>query len=217
MTDGLTDARTGFDQSRAKMQTRIATLERQRRSAPGAEVAELDRDLAEAREDVAELDRFHRGITARKTSDRTDATAGWFQRNFDYARANPALVAYKVQSSAYKYSWALILLSVPLVALLFLWRRGFNLYDHAIFATYSIGFMSLLVIVLEFWLALDLPEVGFYLLLLVVPPVHMFAQLRGAYSLRWFSAAWRTVMLCFFAFWTLVFFVVSLFAMGVSH
>ena len=34
----------------------------------------------------------------------------------------------------------------------------------------------------------------------LVPPVHMYRQLRGAYPLRWFSALWRTIFLVWFAF-----------------
>ena len=73
---------------------------------------------------------------------------GWarLDRGIDQAAANPALAIYKLQSSAYKYSWLLIPLSTPFVALLFLWRRRYTLYDHAIFVTYSIAFMMMLSI-----------------------------------------------------------------------
>lgn len=43
---------------------------------------------------------------------------------------------------------------------------------------------------------------------LVIPPVHMFAQLRGAYELRKRAAAWRTVALLAFAFTVLLAFIV---------
>lgn len=109
--------------------------------------------------------------------------------------ANPGLMLYKLQSSAYKYSWALIPISIPLVALLFLWRRQYKLYDHAIFVTYSLSFMMFLVVVLSLCLTINAPYWIFATLLLVAPPVHMFAQLRGAYSLRKRSALWRTIVL----------------------
>ncbi|WP_404366494.1 DUF3667 domain-containing protein [Sphingomonas sp. MMS24-J45] len=109
--------------------------------------------------------------------------------------ANPGLMLYKLQSSAYKYSWALIPISIPLVALLFLWRRQFKLYDHAIFVTYSLSFMMFLVVILSLCLTIDAPYWIFATLLLLAPPVHMFAQLRGAYSLRKRSALWRTLAL----------------------
>ena len=62
------------------------------------------------------------------------------------AKENPALLAYKLQTNAYKFSWALIPISVPFVWLLFLHRRRYRrykAYDHIVFVTYSIAFMSL--------------------------------------------------------------------------
>ena len=50
-----------------------------------------------------------------------------------------------MQSNAYKYSWLLIPLSVPFVWLLFP-CAGFALYDHTVFVTYSISFMSLFLL-----------------------------------------------------------------------
>ena len=60
------------------------------------------------------------------------------------AAENPALLVYKLQTSAYKFSWALIphlgavrLAAVPVAA-----RSGYRLYDHTVFVTYSIAFMT---------------------------------------------------------------------------
>ena len=53
------------------------------------------------------------------------------------ATANPDLAIFKVQSSAYKYSWLLIPLSVPFVWLLFPFNRRFHLYDHTVFVRSS--------------------------------------------------------------------------------
>jgi hypothetical protein len=116
-------------------------------------------------------------------------------RGIAKANANPSLTIYKLQTSAYKYSWGLIPLSVPFVALLFLGRRKHHLYDHAIFVTYSIAFMMLLTIVLMLGGLAGLPSDWIAIAACTVPPVHMFAQLRGAYELRRRSAAWRTVLL----------------------
>ncbi|WP_174285072.1 DUF3667 domain-containing protein [Sphingomonas bacterium] len=131
---------------------------------------------------------------------------GWarLDEGIGQAAANPALAIYKLQSSAYKYSWTLIPLSTPFVALLFLWRRRFTLYDHAIFVTYSIAFMMMLMIVLTIAGAIGVDSAWIGLAATVVPPVHMFVQLRGAYSLGKTSAAWRTVVLLTFSFTVLL-------------
>ena len=116
------------------------------------------------------------------------------------ANANPGLALYKMQSSAYKYSWGLIPISVPFVALLFLWRRRFQLYDHAIFVTYSLAFMMLLVVALTVAGLIGLPTGLIIAAALGAPPVHMFFQLRGAYQLRKRSALWRAILLTSFSF-----------------
>jgi hypothetical protein len=144
---------------------------------------------------------------------------GWqmFDKGIAKARANPGLALYKLQSSAYKFSWALIPISVPFVALMFLWRRRFHLYDHAIFVTYSLAFMMLFVVALTLAGNIGLSTGLIVLAALTVPPVHMFAQLRGAYSLRKRSALWRTIALMIFSFIALNAFAVLLLVMGLME
>ena len=143
---------------------------------------------------------------------------GWARLDEGIARANanPALVVYKLQSSAYKYSWALIPLSVPFVALLFLFRRRYALYDHAIFVTYSIAFMMLLVIVLTLAGAAGVSGAWIVFPALIVPPTHMFVQLRGAYALSRWGAAWRTTALTLFAFAVLLGWLILLLLHGLT-
>lgn len=112
-------------------------------------------------------------------------------------RENPGLAIYKLQSNAYKYSWALIPISVPFVWLLFPFSRRYHLYDHTVFVTYSLCFMTLLTVLLVLLGAIDAP--GIVVAALLVPPWHMYRQLRGAYALRRRSAIWRTGALLFIA------------------
>lgn len=146
----------------------------------------------------------------------TDAKTGWdrLDRGIKKANENPDLALYKLQSAAYKYSWALIPISVPFVALLFLWRRKYKMYDHAIFVTYSISFMMLLITVITALAMAGAPRWTYEYLFAFGPPIHIFAQLRGTYALRWFSALWRTVALLIFANITLVLFAMLLLGLG---
>jgi hypothetical protein len=108
--------------------------------------------------------------------------------------SNPDLLFYQLKSTAYKYSFMLIPISLPFLWLMFAWRRGVRMYDHAIFSLYSISFMSLLFTLLALISAAGLPSVvapG----IMLVPPVHMFMQLRETYALSIFSALWRTLAL----------------------
>ncbi|MBS0479705.1 MAG: DUF3667 domain-containing protein [Proteobacteria bacterium] len=147
------------------------------------------------------------------------AKTGWsrLDHGIQKANENPELALYKLQSSAYKYSWALIPISVPFVALLFLWRRRFKLYDHAIFVTYSLSFMMLLVTIVTLLMMINAPGWSFGLLIAFAPPVHIFAQLRGTYALRWFSALWRTIALLIFGNITLTLFFLLLLGMGLME
>lgn len=106
---------------------------------------------------------------------------------------NPALTLYKLESHAYKYSWLLIPISVPLVWLLFPFSRRFAIYDHTVFVTYSLCFMTLLVVAIALGGKLGLGSGTSWLLL--APPVHMFMQLRGAYQCSALGAALRTFAL----------------------
>ena len=210
----------------AKARTALGVVEAQRAAATrdqaysGPPVAELDQHAAALRTTLRALDiatTIKRGGSQEPIIDLGFKT-GWARLDHGIAKANanPGLMIYKLQSSAYKYSWGLIPLSVPFVALLFLWRRRHALYDHAIFVTYSIAFMMLLTIVLIVAHVVGVPDPTLRLAALVVPPVHMFAQLRGAYELRKRAAAWRTVALLTFAFTVLVAFIVLLLLHGLT-
>lgn len=129
---------------------------------------------------------------------------------------NPDLVLYKLQSKAYKLSFLLVPLSLPWLWLVFCWKRGIHLYDHAVFALYSISFMSLLFILGSVALTLDVTNGTFWFcLIFVAPVVHMYAQLKGAYRLGWFGATWRTAFLGVSAIITLSVYAVLMIALGV--
>ncbi|NML59938.1 DUF3667 domain-containing protein [Massilia sp. RP-1-19] len=111
-----------------------------------------------------------------------------------HATRNPALAIYKLKNTAYKFSFLLVPISLPFLWLMFFWRRGVTMYDHAVFSLYSLSFMSLLFAVLFVLKFAGLSGVVQFMLV-TVPPLHMFLQLRGAYGLTKRQALWRTVVL----------------------
>lgn len=132
------------------------------------------------------------------------------------AAKDPKLLLYKMQSNAYKFSWALIPISIPFVWLLFMFRRQFKPYDHAIFVTYSLSFISLLLVTLSILGKLG-PLGGLRgPLFVLAPPAHMFFQLRGAYQVGILAAAWRTIALLGIAFVVLTLFGIILLTLGVT-
>ncbi|WP_439546680.1 DUF3667 domain-containing protein [Sandarakinorhabdus sp.] len=131
------------------------------------------------------------------------------------ALKNPKLLLYKLQTKAYKLSFLLVPLSLPWLWLAFFWRRGIGMYDHAIFALYSISFISLLFVVGSLALTVGITSGSFWGLLLLAPAVHMLFQLRGAYAIGWWGAAWRTAYLSVAAMLTLSAYLVILIILGV--
>ena len=129
---------------------------------------------------------------------------------------NPALLAYKLKTAGYKYSWALIPLSVPFLWLLFFWRRDIHAYDHAIFITYSISFMMLFVVLLSLASTLGVSAAIWGTALAVIPPLHLYKQLRGAYGLSRYGAWVRLFLLSVMIFFVLVMFGILLLALGMS-
>lgn len=125
----------------------------------------------------------------------TDINIGWpaLQKRLEHGakelKDNPSLAFYKIKIASYKYSWALIPLSVPFMWLLFFWRRDIHLYDHAIFITYSISFMMMFLIVLTLAAAFGVSGAIWGTALGIVPPLHLYKQLRHAYGLSR-SGAW---------------------------
>ena len=146
-----------------------------------------------------------------------DRLNNWLNDSYRKAKRNPQLLIYKLQTNAYKFSWLLIPISIPLVGLLFLHRRRyreFTAYDHTVFVTYSLAFVSLLAIIGSVAVSL-----GFNLLmiaLLLFIPVHMFRQLKGAYELSTASALWRTVALTLFSWIALSLFGLAILTLGIS-
>ncbi|WP_121115937.1 DUF3667 domain-containing protein [Croceibacterium ferulae] len=170
-----------------------------------AEVPDDDPTRAALQDRLAELDAALNVLgRAQSNADPTEQLenihTGWtrLDHGIEKARKNPGLALYKLQSNSYKFSWLLIPLSLPFVALLFAWRRRFGLYDHAVFVTYSLSFMSLLFVVLTILGFAGVPLTWLLLAGTVLPIWHMATQLRHAYGLSRGSALWRTVVLTFF-------------------
>jgi len=152
----------------------------------------------------------YRGMTI----DRTETGVALIDGLVDKWRANPSLMAYKLQTNSYKFSWLLIPLSIPFVWLLFAWKRRFKAYDHAIFVTYSLSFMTLFAIALTL---LGLAGIGggaIFMAFVLLAPIHIYKQLRGTYELSRFSASWRLFVLLIFIQVILVIFLQILVLVG---
>ena len=139
-----------------------------------------------------------------------------FDEKIRHKLENPELAWYKIQNAAYKFSWLLIPISIPFVALLFIWKRGVTWFDHAVFVLYSLSFVSFAVILIVLATRF-LPEAASGPIprgLAFLIPVHMVFQLKGGYALGWWSTLWRSVFLWFFALFCLVLFLAAIVLLG---
>lgn len=225
VVSGMMQARTKLAEEKARAQREAATLEgrvAKARANPGDDptrLARLEKRLATARAAVADLAKAESILPTPTTFDVAGApppTAdNWLDAKWRHAKDNPELLLYKVKTSAYKYSWALIPISLPFIWLLFPLRRDVGMYDHAVFATYSLTFMSLLAIVLAVLAATIVPAWLCWTAAAVLPPLHLYKQLKGTYGLGRRGAVWRLGWLLFFASFTLVFFAMLLAGLSV--
>lgn len=119
------------------------------------------------------------------------------------ADKNRQLTLYKMKKNAASLAFLLIPISLPFLWLLFAFRRQFVMFDHAVFSLYSLSFMSVFLSVLALLTKIDFTGTA-GLLLMFIPPIHMFTQLRHAYQLSVFEAIWRTIALLFIALASLI-------------
>lgn len=164
----------------------------------------LDQDIVgldTARSLVGGKKDFEEGLSDALKADKVNIHTGnaTLDQRLKKAAGNPKLFLYKLQSSAYKYSWMLIPISLPFIWLLFAFRRDVGPYDHAIFAIYSLSAMTLGIVGLSVLRAIGVPGGAITTVFVLGPPLHIYKQLRGAYRIGRFGAAWRTVALLFSA------------------
>ena len=210
--DGGKDFKDGLRTEIAEDKAALAKLEAQRKAdlAAKKDVAELDRKIANRKEDIESNERMLSGRPV-VDADLDEDTPGWVRPFIENATENPEMTSLKVQDAASKYSWLLIPLSVPFMWLLFPLRRR-HTYDHTVFVTYSLSFMMMLVVVGGLLIAAGLPTLAS--LLFFVPPFHMYRQLKQAYGLGRFSAIMRTMALLTFAFIAASLFLAATVAIG---
>ncbi|NBW74686.1 MAG: DUF3667 domain-containing protein [Sphingomonadaceae bacterium] len=202
---GIGEAEQQAVQSLATAEARLAEA----KAGKGGDIARLEKEVDGARNAVAMIraakdGELPRQIASADTQAEKSVTEA-INRAWQHARENPELTIYKLQTSAYKYSWLLIPLSVPFMWLLFPFSRRFRLYDHTVFVTYSLSFMLLLLAAMS---ALTVwGGAGFVVgALFFYAPFHMYRQLRDTYGLARFGAWWRTWFLSLAALLVLVMF-----------
>lgn len=205
---------SGLKAEIASEQLKLANIEKQRAAAAasGKDLAGLDRQIANRRENIAQMEKVLSGEVFTVDAEDEEAPA-WARPLVKQATENPELLTANIQDAASKYSWLLIPLSVPFLWLLFPLRRR-KMYDHTVFVTYSLSFMMMLVIAGGLLVYAGMTALASFLFF--VPPFHMYRQLKGAYQLGRWSALIRTFALVTFAFIAAALFLVAAVAIGTA-
>jgi len=120
------------------------------------------------------------------------------EKKVRHALKTPELTLYKIKSNASKLSFLLMPISLPFLWLMFIFKRRYGMFDHAVFSLYSLSFMALLSIVAAIVNTFSFSMTAL-LLFIFVPPIHIFRQLRGAYELGVYASLWRTFALLLIA------------------
>jgi len=183
-----------------------------------AKLERLQKDAIEGRKDGLASGSWQAQVADIASSVGTDGQTNGLTKTVAKKLKNPDLALYKLQQTIYKFAFLLVPLSIPFVALMFLWKRGFTLYDHGVFVLYSLTFMSLLLMAVVL-VATTLKGAGAAAATIaaLIVPAHMFAQLKGAYSLKVFSTLWRTVALLIFCEIAATLFIVAIIYLGLGH
>jgi hypothetical protein len=178
-------------------QQKLAQLNAARTAAEkaGQPTAKFNEQIGDLKDEIKALETVRSGGNALQVD--KSGMPDWLQGVVAEGAKNPELVVYKLKTNAYKFSWLIIPLSVPFVWLLFPFSRRFRPYDHTVFVTYSLCFMTLLVVAGVLFGAVGLASIAGLLWLL--PPFHMYRQLKGAYGLSTGGALWRASLLTIFA------------------
>jgi hypothetical protein len=212
---------------------RVSRLERELSVVAAAERTEKQAELDEARAELAKTKDELRGmdeavklgvpdgdwkaqVSERAKQGGLNVNIGDDKLNKKIAEKleNPELAIYKLQQTFYKFSFLLVPISIPFVALLFLWKRGFTLYDHGVFVLYSLTFMTVLITTAAVSARFDVLAGLIMGAIPFVAPAHMYFQLKGAYGLSWFSALWRTFLLLVFCLITVLLFFLAIIWLG---
>lgn len=125
---------------------------------------------------------------------------------------NPDYYGYKIETLLYKLSFIVVPISMGILWLLMLFKRGYSLYDHGVVALYGTGFFALLLTAAA---ALSGPVAGvFTSAMILYVSGHAVWHLKEAYGLSWLGAVIRGLLLGLLSMIGFGFFVLGVFTLG---
>jgi hypothetical protein len=104
--------------------------------------------------------------------------ADWLKARIGLAITHPDRLMAAMSDHAHDFAFLMLPISAFILALIFVFRRRFVLFDHFVFSMHSLAFQGLLIstVILGRFLS---PAFGF---LLFAAPIHLYAHMRGTYD-----------------------------------
>jgi len=118
----------------------------------------------------------------------------WLRPRLNYVINHQQEFASAVESWFHRIAVMFLPVATLLLSLLFVFRRRFFIFDHAIFSMHSLSFMGLLF-TFGALMGMVPPLRGFVGLLNLVAPTHLFFHMRGVYGVSVIGALLRMLVL----------------------
>jgi hypothetical protein len=117
----------------------------------------------------------------------------WMREHLGRAVDHPDQFASAMAAWAHDFAFLMLPLSGLLLAMIFMFRRRFVLFDHLVFSMHSLSFQGLLFV----GFLASKPVIGDAALnLFWLSPVHLFAHMRGVYGTGKIGTLVRMFVLC---------------------
>jgi len=114
------------------------------------------------------------------------AITDWLRVHVTRAINHPERLTEAMHEKAHDFAFLMLPISAFLLALIFMFRRGFVLFDHFVFSMHSLSFQGLLISL--FLVSEDVvPGAG---LLVLASPLHLFVHMKGVYG----TSTWGTLL-----------------------
>ncbi len=120
------------------------------------------------------------------------ALTEWTKAHVGRALAHPDRFVAAMGAWAHDFAFLTLPVSALVLSLIFIFRRGYLLFDHLIFSMHSLAFQGLLCVTCMCLQAVGL-EGAWWLLL--ASPVHLFVHMRGVYGTGRFGTLLRMLVL----------------------
>lgn len=134
------------------------------------------------------------------------------EKRWQKAKKNPEFYGYKIEALAYKLSFVIVPISMLILSVLMVFKRGYSFYDHGVVALYGVGFFVLMLAFASLFSG-KLGD-GLQRAAVFAAMPHAIVHLHGAYRLSWVGAVARGLFLGLFSAIGFGMFIAGVFALG---